>query len=90
MARSHTDRPFWSGCCGLIPVSEDSRHGGRLEDLHREGLVVRYAHGDLDALAEACERALCAGTAERRRLYEHFNRRETVGTVVSGLISDAN
>jgi hypothetical protein len=90
MARSHTDRPFWSGCCGLVPVAEDSRHGGRLEDLHREGLVVRYAHGDLDALAEACERALCAGTAERRRLYEHFNRRETVGTVVSGLISDAN
>lgn len=90
MARSHTDRPFWSGCCGLVPVAEDSRHGGRLEDLHRDGLVVRYAHGDLDALAAACERALGAPNAERRRLYEHFNRRETVGTVVSGLIHVAN
>lgn len=90
MARSHTDRPFWSGCCGLVPVAEDSRPGGRLEELHRDGLVVRYAHGDLSALEAACKRALGASTAQRRRVYEHFNRRETVGTVVSGLIHDAN
>ena len=89
MARTHTDRPFWSGCCGLMPVSEDSRPGGRLEELHREGLVVRYPHADLKALAEACERALGATTGERRRVYDHFNRHETVGTVVADLIRAA-
>jgi len=24
MSATHTDRPFWSGCLGLVPVSEDS------------------------------------------------------------------
>lgn len=89
MARSHTDRPFWSGCCGIMPVAEDSVPGGRLEELHRDGLVVRYAHGDLGALAAACERALGASNEERRRVYDHFNRRETVGAVVSELIHAA-
>lgn len=89
MAAAHTDRPFWSGCLGLVPVSEDSRAGGRLEELHRTGLVVRYAHGDLEALARACERALELTTAERRRIYDHFNRCETVGAVVAAQIAAA-
>jgi hypothetical protein len=87
MARTHTDRPFWSGCLGLVPVSEDSRQGGRLEELAREDLIVRYAHGDLQALTEACERALAMPAADRRRIYEHFNRHETVGAVVAEAIA---
>ncbi|MBL9202292.1 MAG: hypothetical protein JNL39_17405 [Opitutaceae bacterium] len=83
MARTHTDRPFWSGCLGQVPVSEDSKFGGRLEELHAAGLIVRYAHADLDALAAACERALAATNAERRRIFGHFNARETVGAVVA-------
>jgi hypothetical protein len=86
MALTHTDRPFWSGCCGLVPVSEDSGPGGRLEDLHRDGLVFRYPHGNLAALAVACERALAADNRDRRRIYDYFNRRETVGTVVADAI----
>jgi hypothetical protein len=89
MARTHTDRPFWSGCLGLVPVSEDSRSGGRLEELARAGLVIRYPHGDLRALGEACDRALSLPTTERRRIYEHFNRNETVGAVVAGAIAAA-
>jgi hypothetical protein len=83
MSATHTDRPFWSGCLGMVPVSEDSRPGGRLEELHRTGLISRYPHGDLKALGEACEKALAATAAERRRIYEHFNGHETVGTVVA-------
>jgi len=90
MDRTHTDRPFWSGCLGLVPVSEDSRQGGRLDALARDGLILRYPHGDLKALAEACERALAADTAERRRLYEHFNQHETVGRVVADAIAAPN
>lgn len=87
MSATHTDRPFWSGCLGLVPISEDSRTGGRLESLHREGLIVRYPHGNLAALAEACERALATPLAERRRLYDYFNRHETVGAVVAEAIA---
>jgi hypothetical protein len=87
MAATHTDRPFWSGCLGMVPVSEDSRAGGRLEALHRGGLIVRYAHGDLAGLADACERAWAMSDAERRRIYEHFNRHETVGGVVARAIA---
>lgn len=87
MAATHTDRPFWSGCAGLVPVSEDSVAGGRLEDLHQAGLIVRYPHGDLEGLAEACERALAAPVALRRRMFEHFNRHETVGAVVAEQIA---
>jgi hypothetical protein len=83
MSATHTDRPFWSGCLGMVPVSEDSRTGGRLEDLHAEGLIVRYRHGDLKSLAEACECALAMSTAERHLIYEHFNAHETVGAVVA-------
>ena len=89
MQATHTDRAFWSGCLGLVPVSEDSKTGGRLEELHRAGLIVRYAHGDLPALAAACEVALALPEAERRRIYDHFNRHETVGTVVAGAIAAA-
>ena len=89
MAATHTDRPFWSGCCGIVPVSEDSRQGGRLDDLRESGLIVPYAHGDLPGLLEACERALSMGTEERRRIYHHFNRGETVGRVVAEAIAEA-
>ncbi len=83
MSATHTDRPFWSGCLGMVPVSENSKAGGRLESLHAEGLIVRYGHGDLKALAAACEKALAMPNEERRRIYDHFNRNETVGTVVA-------
>jgi hypothetical protein len=86
MSATHTDRPFWSGCLGMVPVSEDSKEGGRLESLASAGLIRRYAHGDLDDLAEQCERALAATNDERRRIYEHFNRSETVGAVVGEAI----
>jgi hypothetical protein len=89
MGATHTDRPFWSGCLGLVPVSEDSKGGGRLEELQRAGLIVRYAHGDLDGLAVACERALALTTEERRKIYDHFNQHETVGTVVAEAIAGA-
>lgn len=89
MAGTHTDRPFWSGCSGIVPVTEDSSAGGRLEELARAGLVFRYPHGDLAALKGACERALGADAAVRRGIYEHFNRRETVGTVVGEAIGAA-
>jgi len=89
MARTHTDRPFWSGCLGLVPVSEDSRAGGRLDELHAEGLIVRYAHGDLKSLAEACECALAMSTVERKLIYDHFNAHETVGAVVAAALAAA-
>lgn len=87
MSRTHTDRPFWSGCLGLVPISENSKEGDRLDELAAEGLILRYAHGDLKALAAACEQALAMPVAARRRIYEQFNRRETVGTVVSEAIA---
>jgi hypothetical protein len=89
MAATHTDRPFWSGCLGLVPVAEDSRTGGRLEALHAEGLIERYPYGDLAALAAACERALAADAAHRRRLYDHFNTHETIGSVVAAALAAA-
>jgi hypothetical protein len=89
MARTHTDRPFWSGCLGLVPVSEDSKAGGRLQELHEQNLILRYRHSDLKSLAAQCERALAMGNDERRRIYEHFNRHETVGTVVAEAIAAA-
>ena len=89
MGATHTDRPFWSGCMGLVPLSEDSRDSGRLEELFQSGLIVRYPHGDLEALAAACERALALSVRARRWIYDHFNRQETVGTVVANAISAA-
>jgi hypothetical protein len=89
MARSHTDRPFWCGCLGLAPVSENSIQGGRLDSLADDGLVYRYAHGDPEALRLACERALAADIAARRRIYDHFNTHETVGAVFSETLAAA-
>ena len=86
MAATHTDRPFWSGCLGMVPVSENSTAGGRLDDLHHAGMIVRYPHGDLPALGEACERALAMSAEERRKIYDHFNRHETIGAVVSAAL----
>ena len=86
MNRSHTDRPYWSGCLGLVPVSENSKLLGRLDDLHRAGLIMRYPHADLEGLASACERALAMGTAERRRIYDYYNCHETVGAVTAAAI----
>lgn len=83
MGATHTDRPFWSGCLGMVPLAEDSGAGGRLEELHRDDLIVRYPHGDLEALERAGERALAMSNAERRRIYDHFNKHETVGVVVA-------
>lgn len=88
MGRSHTDRPFWSGCLGMVPVSENSKTGDRLDELASAGLIVRYARGDLRGLIDACERALAVPNADRRRIYEHFNRHETIGTVVANAIGE--
>ena len=87
MSATHTDRPFWSGCLGLVPVSEDSSYGGRLESLHQAGMIMRYAHGDLAQLGTACERALALPNSARREIYVHFNRHETVGAVVAELLA---
>lgn len=89
MSATHTDRPFWSGCLGMVPVSEDSRDGGRLEKLNEANLIVRYGHGNLESLALACERALAMSAAERQLIYDHFNARETVGTVVAEALACA-
>jgi len=87
MNATHTDRPFWSGCLGMVPVSEDSQTGGRLEALAKAGMIQRYPHGDLDALVAACEEALAVPHEKRKRIYEHFNRHETVGTVIAEAIA---
>lgn len=89
MSAAHTDRPFWSGCLGMVPLSENSKEGGRLEELHTAGLIVRYEHGDLAALAESCERALAMTATERKVIYDHFNAHETVGAVVSAALAAA-
>jgi hypothetical protein len=89
MSAAHTDRPFWSGCLGMVPLSENSLAGGRLEELHSAGLIVRYSHGDLGALAEACECALAMSTVERKLIHAHFNAYETVGAVVASALSAA-
>ena len=87
MSATHTDRPFWSGCLGMVPVCEDSAKGGRLESLHQSGMILRYAHGDLRGLRDACERALEMDHSARRAIYDWFNREETVGQVVAPLIA---
>ncbi|MBI4028139.1 MAG: hypothetical protein HY360_24355 [Verrucomicrobia bacterium] len=88
MRLSHTDRPFWAGCVGQVPVVEDSHWGGRLENLYQAGLIVRYPHTNVAAMIAACERALTIGVAERRRMYEHFNAHETVGAIVARMIAE--
>lgn len=86
MGMSHTDRPFWSGCMGLVPISEDSTNGGRLEALAENRLIERYSHGDLEELKACCERALRATPQERKKIYDHFNRNETIGTVLASAL----
>ncbi len=83
MARAHTDRPFWSGCLGSVPLSENSRAGGRLDELASANLIVRYEHADLDSLWAATQHALALPASERRRIYDHFNQHETIGAVVT-------
>jgi hypothetical protein len=41
----------------------------------------------LDALGIACEKALSLPNDARKKIYDHFNRRETVGTVVADTIA---
>ena len=89
MAGTHTDRPFWSGCLGLVPVAENSAQGGRLDSLAEAGLIRRYAHADLSSLRVACEQGLAATSVERRRIYDHFNRQETVGPVLAEALAAA-
>ena len=89
MKQTHTDRPFWAGTLGLVPVSEDSRACGRLEELHRAGLIMRYPHGDLKALGQVCEQALECSVEHRRKIYDHFNRDETIGAVVAAALKTA-
>ena len=89
MAATHTDRPFWSGCLGMVPVCENSSAGGRLEELHRAGLIWRYDYADLDSLADTCDRALEVTAEDRRQVYDHFNREETVGAVVAAALHAA-
>lgn len=87
MSKTHTDRPFWAGCMGVIPISENSVAGDRLEPLHASGLILRYDHGDLESLWTACQRALDTPIQSRRLIYDHFNREETIAQVVSQAIS---
>lgn len=87
MSATHTDRPFWSGCLGMVPVSENSAAGDRLEALHQANLILRYEHADLVSLGDACEKALALSQDERRRIYTHFNQEETVGKVVVDLLA---
>jgi hypothetical protein len=87
MQRTHTDRPFWAGTLGLVPVSENSRAGGRLEELYESGLILRYTHGDLKALGERCEQALECSADFRRGIYAHFNQHETIGAVVAAALA---
>src|SRR5580700_8739773 len=51
------------------------------------GLSMMLYRVPLLGLATACETALAAGPAERRRIYEHYNRQETVGRVVAGALA---
>jgi hypothetical protein len=88
MRLTHTDRPFWSGCMGQVPVIEDSKWGGRLAQLVEAGVLFRYAHDDTRSMIEACERALAVDTETRRRIYQYFNLEGTVGPVVARLIAE--
>lgn len=88
MSASHTDRPFWSGCLGMVPLSENSQGGGRLESLHAQGLIVRYEHGDLKSLETAAERTLAMPVSERKTIFDHFNAHETVGAVMAAALAE--
>lgn len=87
MSQSHTDRPFWAGCLGQVPVIENSKQGSRMQDYVDNGLTVRYEHGDSASLLKACEQALEASLSERRRIYDYYNSNETFGTIAAEAIA---
>ncbi|MEJ1366716.1 MAG: hypothetical protein RPV21_09530 [Candidatus Sedimenticola sp. (ex Thyasira tokunagai)] len=89
MRYTHTDRPFWSGCVGQVPVVEDSKLGGRLQGLTEDGLILRYTNGDLKGMVEACEQALETPLEQRKRIYDHFNENESIGPNVAQMIAEA-
>lgn len=86
MSDTHTDRPFWSGCMGQVPIVENSQKGTRLQRLAERELILRYDWNDLSSLLQACRRALKIGSEQRREMYIHFNRFETVGPVAARTI----
>ncbi len=88
MSRSHTDRPFWAGCMGQVPVSENSAGGERLVELMEQKLIIPYAHGDIGDLVRSCEQALEIDNKERRRLYDWYNREGTVGPTAARMIAE--
>ncbi len=90
MSLSHTDRPFWAGCMGQVPVSENSKRGGRLEELAAAGRILRYPHGDVDEMIACCERALTVDLDSRREIYEYFNTQGVVGPIAAGEIAAAS
>lgn len=67
----------------MVPVMETSVADPQDHPLAAAGLVVPYVHDDLDALTRACEEALAMSNDRRRKIYDHFNRHETIGTVVA-------
>lgn len=83
---THTDRVFWSGCLGQVPVVENSRWGGRLDPLLEADVIYRYEHGDLKGLTQACELALQTPHEKRREIYNYFNTHQTIGPLAAELI----
>jgi hypothetical protein len=79
MNQTHTDRAFWSGCFGQVPVIEDSRWGGRLEELAQKELLLRFPYGDDSGMIEACREALRKDVEYRKKVYHHYNAHETIG-----------
>lgn len=88
MRLSHTDRPFWAGCLGQVPVVEDSEWGGRMQDLSDQKLIFRYPHGDLKLLKEACESALECPSPDRLAIYRFFNEHGTIGPVIGKCLAE--
>lgn len=87
MRYTHTDRPFWSGCLGQVPVVEDSHWGGRLESLAQQHLVMRYPHSNLKAMITTCEEALAVSIDQRLKIYKYFNEFETIGNIAASQIA---
>lgn len=85
MSESHTDRPFWAGMLGMVPLSENSKWGNRLRSLTDNGLLIPHAHHDTESLLKAAETALAVKVKERRRIYQHFNQSETLRSVIEGV-----
>jgi hypothetical protein len=88
MSQSHTDRPFWAGCMGQVPIVENSEQGNRLENLFRNKLIYRYTHNHEAELISACEEALEASDESRKEIYQYFNQYETVGIIAAKLLEE--